>query len=996
LKGKSGVILAKDKERVMSKRFAIVLLLLCGVFFNVAAQNVEVYPQLGHESGVRLNTVAFSPDGKQIITGSNDRTIKLWDVATGREIRTFFGHTDGVESVVFSPDGRQILSSGDKTIKLWDVATGREIRTFSGHSSSVFSIEFSPDGRQMRSESNDEIKLWDVETGREIRMPRDNIIKLWNNTAVREINYDWVYAGHSISVSCVAISPDGSRIVSVGSTGAFGLEDIKLWDTTTRREIRSFSSKINYVRTMALSPDGRQILSGMNDWTVKLWDSTTGKEVRTFSDYSIWGNTITFSPDGWQVLYSSWDAKEEAAIKSLDILTGREIRNYPGHSFGGGLHSFRGSIIFSPDGRQIITSLGSSSTPLIKLMEVGTGREIRTFSGHSYGAPSLAFSTDGRQILSGSLDTTIKLWDINTGREIRTFTGHSNWVMSIAFSPDNRQVLSCSNDKTIKLWDINTGHEIRTFLGHAGGVNSVVFSPDGKQILSGSDDNTIRLWDTATGRTLRAFTGHSGSVNYAVFSPNGRQIISASTDGTIRIWDTATGREIAQFISFTDGEWIVITPDGYYNASPNGDRYLNVRIGNNVYGIDQFRARFDNPQIVEARLQGRPDPVQVTTTIQNAGNFPPPVVRINSPQDGTEVATGQIELSVTVEDTTQTVREIQVFINGNQISGETMRSSGIRGARGGDLEGANFEPVGINLSGSQNRVDFIMNLNLVSGTNRIMVVAKNAYQSEGRASITITNRQAVQNALPNLWILSIGVNRYTSPQLGTLNYCVNDAKEIINAFKAQEGRVYGRVNSLLIADGERITPTVDNIKNNFSYLRQAGQNDVVLLFIAGHGLSNEAGTFFFLPSDAAFNADGTIRPSTAVSHFELQEVLTAPGRKLVFIDACRSGSAITGRTRMVDNTLLVRRLNNQSTVILTASTGSQDSQERPDLRHGVFTYALIQGLRGEAILAGKTTVTIDTLKAYVTDRVRELTEGQQRPMGSSTEGYEDLELARRR
>jgi uncharacterized caspase-like protein len=198
--------------------------------------------------------------------------------------------------------------------------------------------------------------------------------------------------------------------------------------------------------------------------------------------------------------------------------------------------------------------------------------------------------------------------------------------------------------------------------------------------------------------------------------------------------------------------------------------------------------------------------------------------------------------------------------------------------------------------------------------------------------------------------LSIGINRYDAPQLSNLDYAVNDAREIIEVFKAQEGKLYRKVNSLLIADGSAVTPTKDNIIDNFSYLKQAGQRDVVLMFIAGHGMNDDGGSYYLMPSDAAFNADGSIRPSKAVSYRDIQAVLDVPGQKLVFVDSCHSEGVSGRRTRGADNNQLVRALQDSSTVILTASRGNQLSQESPEFGHGIFTYAIIQGMRGAADL----------------------------------------------
>jgi len=1062
----------------MKKQLLLTLLVLIGICRNIAAQNVEVYPQLGHSSIV--TSVAFSPDGKQIISGSNDNTVKLWDVATGRIIRTLSGHTHYVFSVAFSPDGRQILSgSWDNTIKLWDTATGREIRTFSGHTDGVRSVTFSPDGRQIISGSNDfTIKLWDTVTGREIRSlsghtnnvssvafspdgkqiisgSSDRTVKLWDMATGQEVR---TFSGHIEEVSSVTFSPDGRQILS-------GSDDstVKLWDTASGREIRTFSGHTSVVKSVAFSSDGRQIISGSSgdDSTVKLWDTATGREIRTFSDYMvssvafspdsrqilsggditvklrdiatgheirtfsghIWvTNSVAFSPDGRQILSSLnsegtggimlWDAVtgrelrvffgedssfvnfvtfnpdgrqiiygSDKTIKLWDTATGREIRNFLGHTW------IVPSVIFSPDGMQI---LSCSLDGTVKLWDASTGREIRTF-GHTSYVLSVAFSPDGRQILSGSNDNTVKLWDVATGREIRTFSGHTSSVLSVTFSRDGRQIISGSSDKTIKLWDTATGRELRTFSGHTSEVMSVAFSPDGRQVISGSSDKTIKLWDTATGRELRTFSGHTNDVPSVTFSPNGKNILSGGTfDGTIRLWDIATGKEIAQFISFIDGEWIVITPDGYYNSSPNGDSYLNVRVGNNVYGIDQYRSTFYNPQIVEARLQGRLDPVNVTQTIQTAAA--PPTVTINSPKNGTNVTTAQTELSVSAVDATQAIRSIQVLVNGRLVGGDSLR--GVRGIRGGDLE-----PTGIRLNENQKRVDFRLAVTLDPGNNRIEVLARNSV-SEGRASVevTYTVSASAQNRLPNLWILAIGANRYDAPQLDDLNYAVADVKAIVDFFKTQEGRRYGKVNSLLIADGERITPTRDNISDNLSYLRQAGPQDVILLFIAGHGLSDNSGEFYFMPSDAAYNTDGSIRVSKAISHREIQSVLAWQGTKLVFIDACQSANTSSGLTQRVNNDRLINSLNSDSSVrassvIFTSSKGDQGSIESDKYGHGLFTYAILQGLKGEAFPENGT-ITATALELYVRRKVSEMTEGRQEPRAYRADGLDDFVMAR--
>ncbi|GBU27668.1 hypothetical protein R84B8_01205 [Treponema sp. R8-4-B8] len=420
-----------------------------------------------------------------------------------------------------------------------------------------------------------------------------------------------------------------------------------------------------------------------------------------------------------------------------------------------------------------------------------------------------------------------------------------------------------------------------------------------------------------------------------------------------------------------------------------------MRVGNNVYGIDQYRSTFYRPQIVEARLQGRPEPVRVITNIQNANSFKPPVVVINSPKNGAVLSSSQVELSVTVVDQnqpSQPIKTVKVHVNGKLISSEAMK--GISGVKGGDLE-----PTGIRFNENTNRAEFKFNLTLEPGKNLIEVFATNPY-SEGRDSVEVTYRQPVtaQNTKPNLWILSIGVNNYDDKvHFSPLKYAVNDAKAIIDFFKAQEGKSYAKVNTRLIADGTSIPPTVTNIQDGFSFLRQAQPNDVVMLFMSGHGVNDQYGNFYFMPSDAAFE-NGTIKDSKVISFGQIQSVLARPGRKIVFIDSCHSAGTGSGLIQRVNNDRLINSFKDNSSikdsaVIFTSSRGDQTSWESDQYKHGVFTYAILQGLKGEADLMKKGVITATALELYIKDKIPALTEGQQTPYVSRPEGLDEFEMA---
>ncbi len=402
-----------------------------------------------HSDGVW--SVSFSPDGQTLASGSGDKTIKLWDVKTGKELRTIKGHSDPVISVSFSPDGHTLASgSGDKTIKLWDVKTGKELRTIKGHSDPVISVSFSPDGHTLASGSGDKtIKLWDVKTGKELH----------------------TLSGHSFGVYSVSFSPDGQTLASSSDD-----KTIKLWDVKTGKELRTLSGHSFGVYSVSFSPDGQTLASGSDDKTIKLWEVKTGKELHTLSGHSNTVYSVSFSPDGHTLASGSLDN----TIKLWDVKTVQELHTLSGHS------GWVWSVSFSPNGH---TLASGSLDNTIKLWEVKTVQELHTLSGHSDGVRSVSFSPDGHTLASASDDNTIKLWDVKTGQELRTLSGHSFGVYSVSFSPDGHTLASASDDNTIKLWKLE--FDLNYLLGRGcNWVHAYLHNPD-----SGVDESDRHICD---------------------------------------------------------------------------------------------------------------------------------------------------------------------------------------------------------------------------------------------------------------------------------------------------------------------------------------------------------------------------------------------------------------------------------------------------------------------------------------------------------------------
>ena len=536
-------------------------------------------PNMKHSGSVR--GCAFAPDGKTFVSASDDGTLKLWDVASGKELRTFAGHKYIFRDCAFSPDGQRLVSaSNDKTLKLWDAASGKEMRIFTGHQSYVNSCVFSPDGTRLVSASDDHtLKLWDAGNGKEMRTftghnapvcdctfapdgktfvsaSDDGTLKLWDAVSGMELR---TFAGHQFAVWGCAFSPDGERLVSASAD-----QTLKLWDAASGKEIRTFAGHQSAVWGCAFSPDGERLVSASDDQTLKLWDAASGKEMHTFTGHKSAVLSCAFSPDGQRLVSTS----RNQTLKLWDAVNGKEMRTFTGHN------APVCGCAFSPDGTRL---LSASSDQTLKLWDAASGNEMRTFAGHKDAVWGCAFSPDGQRLVSASYDQTLKLWDAASGNEMRTITGHKASVLGCAFSPDGTRLVSASDDQTLKLWDAAGGKEMRTFTGHKDAVWGCAFSPDGQRLVSASYDQTLKLWDAANGNEMRTFTGHKDYVRGCAFSPDGTRLLSASSDQTLKLWDAASGQELRTLTGHKASVWgCAFSPDGTRLLSASSDHTLKL------------------------------------------------------------------------------------------------------------------------------------------------------------------------------------------------------------------------------------------------------------------------------------------------------------------------------------------------------------------------------------------------------------------------------------
>jgi WD40 repeat protein len=1027
----------------------VALLLSSSLICAGADTKPTVFVEKGH-AGSWAHDAAFSPNRKYVLSTNQD--LILWDFSTGREIRrraSCYCHSpafslDGRVAVVATRLGAEILSLPSlATISVIGEATPQATQGVFA-SDPIQALAISPkDGSLLTFYSRKQSRgliSWNIDTHAEIRRSTIPVLELEGSASFldtfrltfskdgdyllvweRILSTEYliqVFETSSLQSVDIAHSPFAAyskfNFVGVSNDGRFGVETVESHSGPTIQFLRD--TQTGATRNLAMecypvfasfSVDSQLLLAGCMDGAIDLYKTSTGRRQRSFGGHPVM-DRLQLSRDGARLLIGMhwWDLNSA--------------------TLGGSLPP-QSSYRMSPDGKYAIacprTSYGESVQPC-RLWNLDENREVpnvdiplgkdtqftpdsnsllitnpagmllwniqKRAPIHTHPLISAiwpAVSPDQAYIVGTDKDENLTEWSFETGSILLQLPWKKASIPpDIRFAPDSESVLI--NNRS--LFDVKTG---KLQFELAGFNLESTFSPDGNTILTWASGGFFELFDAQTGQLQRRFPAPRQSFSVA-FLPDNRRFVSREADEMVHLWDTQTGAELLSFVSFADGEWIAITPKGYYKASAKGDQHLSLHASGEVYGVDQWRQAFDRPEIVETAFRTGLNPNGIASPLADLPlglgaewQAQPPAIEIRSPADGSAASGGTAEISFTVDDANRTLESVSMLVNGRQLSGV------------GDFDTQNLPTSprkGLAIPSGQRHLDLKIPVRLDPGKNHIEVTAFNGI-SEAKKSLEVESAVRPANdlaLLPNLWILAIGVNSYQSTDFPALSYAEDDARAVAEAFAKQKGKVFREVHTLLITDNSPVKPTAENIVDNLNYLRQAGQNDIVLLFVAGHGIIDSSGDFYFLPQDASLGPDGAVRRSRAVSWRDLKSVLDVPSKKIILLDACHS-EGVTGRkTRGVEGDALVRELQDTRGVIISSSRGKELSQESPEWRHGVFTYALLQGLSGEADFRHTQKISMLALATYVSERVPQLTGGAQHPIIDTPDGYEELEIAR--
>jgi WD40 repeat protein len=882
-------------------------------------------------------SVEFNPDGKKLLTGSNDQTTFIFDFITGKQIKKFkYGEMSCATcpiSASFSPDGKKIVYGYLDSIFISDSETGKILLTMEGERTSYETALFSKDGKYISSFEYNNGYIWDVQTGKLI-------------TTIKEKTYD---------ITDIRFSPDNNYILT-------GCKDrlAKLWRVPSGKKVMELRGYLNdmdetiledsymywvtFMNEIKLSPDGKYLAIGKTGNNARLMDFETGKLIRTFRGHENIVISLDFSPDGKYLATGSIDG----TTKIWEVESGRMVRSLPEGTSN--LPDF--SIDFSPDGNYIVIG---SWDGLVRIWDVHTGVLIQTIRAHDDASPySVQFSHNGLYVLSGGLDGKLKIFEIDTGSEVKELIGHTDVVSSIRRHPDGKLMVSVSWDGRVKIWDVGTGMQVKRFSAHDARVQAVDIDVTGKYMVTGSDDNTAKFWDIAESRLITTFIGHAGTVSSVNISPDGKFLITGSHDGTIKSWDMKTGKELLTYIFIGENDWLIKTKEGYFDASDGAKKSIFFVKGTQIYNIDQFFEEFYRPGLLNEVYRTGGQIKTEATLLKRLEESPPPTVNIVPPEDGDTIRKSSLPLMVRLINNGGGIQEIRIQNNGKSLPFDNSLLQQI------NREGKYFSRT--------------INIDLVPGENKVLVSAYSYGRIESQPD-TITVFYKGPQRVINCYLIAIGINEYRNPALD-LNYARADAEAFS---KIIQDRSIGLFKKIEIHELIDTAATKNNILSLMDELsRIVKPEDVLLFYYAGHGSMVE-NKFFFIPTESvSLYQEDKLNQESIYAGLVQEKLKNIPALKqIVILDACQSGGSteILAQRGASEEKALAQLSRGSGVHVLAASGSEQFAAEVSELGHGVFTYIILDALQGSADGAPKDgNVTVYELKAYLNDQVPEITE----------------------
>jgi len=578
-------------------------------FLANAQEEIETVIQRGHELAVV--SVAAGLDSNYVVTGSRDKSAKLWELNTDREVRSFLGHDFSVTSVDISRDGKYLLTgSNDETARLWEMETGKEVFAVNPVKERITHVAISPDMKFFVTAAlrynahvydfNTKRKLTEIEVSPEsnhngvdvaispdskwVAFGEDNRLANvynstdWHKTYTFEYGAGWCGG----CATFVTFSPDSKNAFMVSHHGS-----AKKYDLSTGKLIKQYADEINDPSSIAVSPDGKKIVVATKK-EIFVWDTESGKELYKFNpgvEQEI--NQTIFSRNGKQLIISCdnntaflWDLRKQ---KISQTLTGfLNLRDKGGINYDPNFIwdmqiakyiRFKNNLLITPDGKTLIKGKFGSKA---KQWDIASGKGIMEFTGHQKAVLCYDLSKDGKRLVTGGGDGKIIYWDVAKGDTIKTIQAHREPILDIHFNSDETKVAASSWDARLITWDLSTGKSINFFDFENNSALNILWSQNDLYLFAGQGKD-LKMYELDSKVAVRDFVGHSDVISSLRVSADGQKILSASWDGSIRIWNISTGLMEKKFIGHRGAAHIAIFGnDGKTIFSAGADRQIRV------------------------------------------------------------------------------------------------------------------------------------------------------------------------------------------------------------------------------------------------------------------------------------------------------------------------------------------------------------------------------------------------------------------------------------
>jgi len=1030
------------------------------------SQQIEVSVQRGHSAAVPVSKV--SPDGKILATGSKDKSVKIWEIAKGRELRTFSEHEFSVTDIAFHPDEAFVASAdAGGNIMIWNYKNGEILYSWYAHDGVVESISFSSKGDLLISGGRDDLaKVWDwkkqmvknkwkLDGGQygvraylcndenKIAIAGDNATILLtglNNPdeidTLRETSYSMCGGCYSEA----RFSPDGKWVAAISRSGPLLLCEVEnpdnkiilneriddfnniqwnndnkflLLSTPDRTEIynitkrtseitinkkdkrinqstyspkgefifqatdgnrvdmyasngewvRSFAGKLgdpivgdlnldpnSYWESSAyktaslknkftISPNGKWAIKGKTGNMAVLWDWQKGKPYRILKGHEKAITAFQFSPDNKYLLTGDSDGK----VVMWDILKGDSILSKRFH------YNMLLDFAVSHDGKLLATGGYDGYLDIIELNTFKLLKRINVSGTSEYvDSPfSISFSPNDNYVVAGSLGKKLIMFEVDSGEKFREFLGHTDFVTHISFYQD--RMITASKDGKIKAWDFRNGYQEWKITSSSNPEYDLLVLPEKNWVISAGADRVIKVWDLTTHDLVMKLEGHTGPVNSLNYLKENDLLISSTGEGEVRYWNLGNPESpLTQYFTGPE-DYVIINKSGFFNATQGARDAVIFVNGTESYQPEQFFEKFYRSDLLPMAYHGKrsiDDEAVLTDVIEKS---PPPIVDIVVPKDGENFSASKINVLVKASNTGGGIDAINLAHNGKIIVTKIDKESRVQQ--------------------SGKSVTETYQLQLLPGKNTLEAFATNRAQIESERS-KIVVEYGGKEAVKKCFILVIGINKYKNSRLN-LNYAVSDAQSVANLLKENEGSLYQQVDITELYDKDA---TKENIISSLeSISKKAGPSDTFYFYYAGHG-SMVDNHFYFIPTENTRLYDGSTINEEGISDSDLQEKFKkiAALKQVVVIDACQSGGGVqTLATRGAGSEKAMAQLSRSSGVHVMASSGSdQFATEFEELGHGLFTYTLIEALKGEADGAPKDgSVSVYELKSYLDAKV---------------------------